>query len=353
MYRSIEYKNKVKKILYYLNSKERTIAELLYGLNDKKQLSKDEIVQKLLVAPTYVDYVEKAVDEKIIMYLRHKPQNAVYTFSANDFYEVEKVDREKLKLIFKMSDAFFSFFKGTDPIIVEEKMNILPKKQKDIISLYYGLDGIHCLDYDDLAVEYKLSIEKIDTIITQGISKLKKIINPPVIWQKEKIPTTKKGNKYITLCQKYGKENLEELISYFEKEKQEQLMYILDGTKSIEEIADKLNITYKNASLCSSAILHTIEFILDGVKDNTSQKKFYQKFKNSTKEQVDNAINNLSLRDKLIVKSYFGINSPKMTIPEIAKKIYVDEEKVVYLLAKSRQKILNRLKKEQTKKQIH
>ncbi len=132
-----------------LNSVQREIADFYYGLNGHKILDENEIMLKIGCSKDSFDYLLKSVKEKI------------------------ELPQEKTEMIFKMSDAFYSMFKDVDRLYVDESLNVLHKKERNIIKLFYGVDGIHCLDYDELAKMYQMSIDDIDFIIESSIETLK------------------------------------------------------------------------------------------------------------------------------------------------------------------------------------
>ena len=148
-----------KEIFELFNEAEKKIAVLYYGINTDK-LNNKEIAEKLRLSSSYVDFMIENIKDKVNNYYLEKKTNVEYTpkrQKKDDFYQVEKIDEETSKLIFQMSEAFFSLFRGTEPVLVEEYLKVLPKKDRNIVALFYGLDGINCLDYDQICSKFHLS----------------------------------------------------------------------------------------------------------------------------------------------------------------------------------------------------
>ena len=187
---------RVSKSLKILNKKEKKVAKMFYGLNGRECLSEEEICDKLKLSSIEIQKILTTIDYKLTsegLYLDFydNEKNEV-----NDYYQVETVDYQTQKLVEKMSSAFFAFFPNINPVIAEERLSLLPRKNKDIVFLYYGLDGIHCLDYDEIAEKYNMTIDEVADIIDDSIERVKSNLKKQIHMN---VKTGLKRNDYIKL----------------------------------------------------------------------------------------------------------------------------------------------------------
>jgi len=156
------------------------------------------------------------------------------------------IDEKTKNLKIKMSSAFFSMFSSYDSLDVENALEFLSKKEKDMISLLYGLDGEHCLDYDEIADKYNLDIDEVDEIIDTGINKIKEILKTSKVSNetnkslKEKIDNGSLSKPIKKLKERPIKRNREDFYSNFENFSEEKineaLLLLEDKSREIIEL---------------------------------------------------------------------------------------------------------------------
>lgn len=238
---------------------------------------------------------------------------------------------------------------------VEETIGMLAPHNKEIMCLYFGLNG-EKLSVREIAnrcnrepynVRYHLSfcINKIDELLGES----KKII--PVVDRKEEF-----FNKYKNYSE-------EEIINAFNKMdglgKEVILSYYGIGRECLRpvDISDKYDMKY-----------HTVyNYLKNGLKifernlnDKGEEKEifhtpeqFYFKFKGVLKEEVDAKLLELDEKTSGILKDFYGLNGNSIGVNEIAKKYNLDSDAInneVNSVVLNISKSLKEDKKEETRK---
>ena len=113
----------------------------------------------------------------------------------NDYCQLKSIDNKTRELINRMSNTFFDMFRDINPIFVEENLKKIPRNSRRIIILYYGLDGINCLDYDEIANKLNLTIDEVEDLLISGVENLKKVMRIDNIKLEDKNTNSKKSNR--------------------------------------------------------------------------------------------------------------------------------------------------------------
>lgn len=210
------------------------------------------------------------------------------------------IDEKTRELIFKISDVFFSMFSSYNAFTVEESLKNLPKKEKEMISLLYGLDGEHCLDYDEIADKYNIDIDEVDEIIDGGINKLKGILS------RGNVTAT---NKFKTLIDKYGKDRVSGAFNQLDEEYKVliQEYYVNERKTTLQKLASKYSLT---VSAVYYKLNEGIKRLIDNI-ENRLRIVFYEKFDGFKKEQVDELLLTLNEQEQDIINSYYGLKDDK------------------------------------------
>lgn len=205
--------NKFQRLCKCLDKWEVPIVEAMYGKNGKEMLSATEILETFDITEEEL----KTLKEKI----KSIEQNEL-KFNG---YQLDSLPKELQKTIDNMSAAFYAMFPGVEPLEVEKCLyEKLELKQRKILFLYYGLDGLHCLDYDEIADKYKITVDEVDEIIETSISIVKALFS-----SKKKAEVSKKTVKvkkvtikdiceYGKLVNMYGEERVKEAFSQLRKQ---------------------------------------------------------------------------------------------------------------------------------------
>lgn len=334
---------KYRELLKGLNTKEKKIAKLYFGIGESAKLSAGEIAEKLSYSYGYVDFVIENLEDKLdVLHFYNTPKDGAKKSKKTSnkskkmdaFYMVEKVDEATSKLIDKMSDTFFKMFPNEEPLVVEHSLKLLPKKDRNIVFLYYGLDGIHCLDYDEIAEKYRMSIDSVDKSLETSIRTLKrnfsegKVVSARTEW---------KENKYTNLVRLYGEKKVNEVMILFSERKQAMVKeyYLNEGKTTAKEIGEKYSLS---TSAAYTTIIDTMEKAEIFLKENAASKSeemFFERFQERNKERIIAAFNLLDDQKRTIVRMYYGIGMDAVDIKDIAKKYYVTSEKIIDIIEES------------------
>lgn len=310
------------KVLEYLNKRDRDIVEQIFGLNNKEKLTKKQVVQKF------------ALEEEDLIRIFDR----IESIKENEleFYDYfEEVDEETKKMIDRMSDTFFSMFKGIDPVVVEDCLRILPAKERDILFLFYGLDGAHCKDYDEIANEYGISVDEVDEILEKNVIRLKKYFKKADNCKfQEMLKKYSKYNEYEELVNLYGEEKVEKMLSMFTKFDQQIIKeYYNDVDSNFSGISRKYGVTYTYAYTHIKEGIKELKRALSNpsqcdVKTFSLSNKYKKVVEKFGQKKVESEIARLKEIDREIAKDYYGIGRECLSSEEIKTKYNVSSAKV-------------------------
>lgn len=305
----MEKEDKLYKILLTLGGKKKYVVELLYGLNNNEKMNPYEISQRLNVDESYVYFVIDDIESR----LEENDEDIKEDFGvqlsskkADRGFQLPKIDDNIEKLIERMSETFFNMFPNKRPVDVENYMNNLPSKDRDIVFLYYGLDGIHCLDYDEIAQKYKITIDEVDRIIERSLVKLNKILVKNSKHNKENTETYSNiRDKYNFLVKKYGKEEVYVALENLSEKDKNIIIEYCERNVSYRAIGEIYNVSANSIYSIINNRLKKIENILENRDDYYG---FYKKFEGYTKKDVHEAMNKLTYMEQEVLILAFGLN---------------------------------------------
>lgn len=327
--------DKINRLKKYLTSWERQVVDYLYGVNGKEKLSKKDII------------VMFNMDKSEMIYLINKI-NSIVRNELKVYRAAPLVDEETYKLIEVMSSTFFDMFKDIDPFVVEKSFSILPYLNRKVLILFYGLDGVHCLDYDEVAAKYNMSVDEVDEIIEFSIKKLKKHFennkNFDVKVFEDNVAVKKVKKKYVELEEKYGKEKVNEAMSKLNKdEKQVLTLYYGDNKTTIDEVAFSMNLTSAKVNAIKFKAFIKLRNLLNMDKQEDIQlvksvgRKKINRYKlleeKYGKEKVEKAFLKLNNDMQRMVDLYY--RSDNKTYVEISNLLSVPWHTVEYNVMKS------------------
>lgn len=162
-----EYKKKsVLRALDNLKEKDKKIIEMYYGFKGEKY-THQQIADSLNISRSYVIYLIGVINKRLMFDL----------MEFKDEYDPNNEDRYKKVLFIKrMNEAFYSLFGNYSEEEIKNRFKVSSSLANKVISLYYGLDGENCLDYDEIADRYEISVDEVDRLINEGIDRLKKFL---------------------------------------------------------------------------------------------------------------------------------------------------------------------------------
>ena len=218
-----------------------------------------------------------------------------------------------------MKSAFFSLFKDKNREEVIDLLNSLPIKKKKIISLYYGLHNNVCLDYDQIAEKYNISVEEVIDIIEENVNQLRGVSS------KEET----RDNSFKSLIKKYNGSIVKEALSELsESEKAFLVMYYtLEDVKTytLSDISKKIGVDESKITLLEKKILEKLEKTLI-IKTEIKQKKKEFMGLISDKKEMKNALKSLEEKELMIICLYYGLNGKDLlSKEELCKKFKIKE----------------------------
>lgn len=339
-------KDKILEAMEYLEGKDYAIIESLYGFNGKPRRSVKSVKKYFKVSDIYLTVLREKLEELIeevsqrVEYVEEEPEEYGY-------YNVEKVDPEIQKLIDKMSTAFFDMFPDTNPLAVEKSLKILPKKTQNVIFLFYGLDGIHCLDYDEIAEQLEITIDEVDEMLEKGINKLKKHFKNIDSSSVNAEQGYSRDNKYGMLVSIYGKEKVDEVILLLPELSQRLIedFSTMKDKLTFREIGERHGIDVGKTHNKIYQGLTRIEQILTSKGNESFLDNFYDRFKGYSIENINSVIKKLNYEERKILIDFIGLDAPKLTFTEIVETYNKSEEEVKDILRTSMTNVENALKK--------
>jgi len=339
--------NKIKRVMKFLDFWEREVVEHLYGFNGKEKMSKRQVSLLFKLSKNELLFLENKIEGLI----------------RNDLFDYQYVfiDDKMSKLIDTMSSAFFDMFKGIDAIKVEDSLKILPKQSRDIVILFYGLDGVHCADYDEVAQKYNITIDDVDKILELSINKIRKHFEVKEDKHRENYKSSYsrvKNNRYKMLEEKYGKERVEEALSLLNEKQQIAInvYYKSEQNLSVKDIEKQAGVSYSTiytkANRAIDKIIEIIEnpYLAKNIqrgyieKSNKFGAKKINKYKmleeKYGKEKVEEAFSLLSESQRNVLNLYYK-SEQNLSIGEIAKKIGILKQNVYPIVVRGINKIVD------------
>lgn len=233
-----------------------------------------------------------------------------------------------------------------------EAISKLRDRYKEIIELFYGLNGKERKTLKEIAELYGTSITYINktiyTIRAYLNSQLEEFkqdyLHPKSYQYKQYYGVEKKKEKLEELYEKYGKEEVELAINRL-NDRYKRIIELHSGKngsaiKNATLLCKKLNIESKNPSAIVSKAYIALELKLEK-KELTKIEKLYSKY---GKEEVEAAINSLPNKHKKIIKIHIK-NSGK-TYKELSNIFaekgidYNDTNQLIYRIYLTLEKVL-------------
>lgn len=285
---------------------------MYYGLNNEKPLPREEICKKL------------NIDTSIL---------SEYLKEFNDL-----IKKKEKKAIEKSTpiDELYALY-GVDK--VNEAILTLSNKMKDILTLYYGLNGQERLSAKEISNKLGYSVTNITTTAGQAIKRIEKLINNPKDKRDDKL------RKLNDLYNTYGKEKVLNKIAKLNDQAKKilSLYFGLDGSdaKTPIQISETLNISPTKIY----NVLYKSIPRLEGKLNKTNKYNIKDLFDKYGKETILDLINSLDDKTKKVLKLYFGIDTEIKTIREISIMINIEYYNASNMIARFVKNIDNLLSK--------
>ena len=303
---SINKKKKIGEILKLLNKEERIVLKCLYGFGGKKPMAQKEIAEILGFSQPQIS--------KFINSLQDKLKELLIEYK--DEYSVKPVDNNTKR----MNKTFYNFFNNVNK---EEVLYLLSQfGDKEYVILYYGLDGENCLDYDEIAVKFGVSVDKVDMKIEKIITALKNFYV-----QTDETKKFTKINRYRKLIEEYGIYRVNEAMEKLSKLDRKLILsyYLFDlNSKSLlskypaKQLYGKIN----------SIIMSLTDFLENPNKVSKRRKINEDKFnflvEKYGKDKVNKAIKSLGKNGQKVIGLYYGLDgNGKRDYENIAKLLNI------------------------------
>ncbi len=322
-----------------LSSQEKTIMELYYGLNNKKAVNFIDIADKF-------HYAEKYVHIKI-----YNIRNKIMKILINPDFLETNTNKSKIGLV--------DFFPNKTRDEILEAINKLSNQDKKFIELYYGLNGQQSLTASEIAKDFGYKKQ----YIYGRINKIKKMLQVildnkpfPGVGKRKVHPSMRLNN----LLDFFPNNTLDDIVKALTKLPEEdkiifELFYGLNGqqAQSTSEIAKTFNYTIKYIKSNKIAIiknklkniLNNPELLEEDINTSERQNGLLNSFSGKTFEEILEAINKLSNRQKKTMELYYGLNGQKeLSLQEIADNFGYKEKSMyskINNIKKSIQNIFN------------
>ena len=311
-------KEEILKIMKYFSHRDCEIIEFLYGVGGKSPKSKTYVKKYFFVNDDYLNDLKERILRRLISV---KYSDIKASFCKDD------VNKSNKDLVYRMSEKFYNMFSNFNPVFIENKVNKLPKIYKEIIYLFYGLDGVNCFDCYDIANAYKITLDDFNELLKNGMSMLREMII-----NNQSIITT--SNNYNELINLYGKENVKSsllLLPDLTRNIIEE--YFASNNKlSFKEVGKMYGVRTSHVHTYIQNGLNQIEEILSDKYEKNFLKAFYKKFEKNFMSNLKTTLYELENERKDIMFVFLGLHVKRKNISEIAKDFNVSEEHIKYIV---------------------
>lgn len=321
-------KQKIIKVVEKLSQPDRDIIKEYFGLDGSVRLNKKEIIDRYGLT----DSRFRGIVSKAYQYLREelKEFKNGYEGIVATSESVQNIDLKIKKA--KIRTLYIKY--GKEKVI--EAINNLESNIRNVIGLYYGLDGNEPKSAIEISKLLNLDYVYVNNMVHKNINKVIKINNEP----RKKVGSTrtKKDGKLKSLYIKYGKQSVLEAINQVD-DRGRTLLYMfygLNGHKAMD--AKKLAEIYNSDDKHIYSIMHhyqrKIERMLEVEKTVNENKIIIENiFPNRDIKDVIRAILRLSEKDQNMIRWYLISSDSEEKIMQIIDKIEcelidVEEEKL-------------------------
>jgi len=281
-------------------------------------------------------------------------RQSVYKIIYRELEKIERIIEDPTFIIkeTKNSNKLLNFYEKYGEKATREAMNLLCKKRKDIINLYYGLEGNEKKSLKEISDIYSIAPNSISAILYNTHKQIEKNLNKV---NREK---NNNKNKLLEYYEKYGEEATKAAFNLLKGRRKEviDLYFGLDGNeeKSIKEISGILGVSISNVSVNLFNAHKQIKDILnvknndnllnlkeehdeDKINDtylnkiskerNKRKQVLYSKLVSDNTEIIEEAITKLNDKSANLIKLYFAYEGFEViSTKEISKRINIDEE---------------------------
>jgi len=290
-----------------LNSKNKKIIELKYGLNGNEFLETNQIAK----------YFNTTVA-------------AINSFQ----WSIEKQIKRRLeKGIFKKESIFDLYPEYTKEQILGAISTLNSKNQK-IIELKYGLNGRECRENPEIAKEFNIQSSEVSKTINSIQKQIEKRLERGQ-FKKEEI---------FDLFPGYTKEQILYVIDTLSVDSKKiiELRYGLNGNEAISNVELENQYNVHRASSRVYSIMIQIKERLE--KSKTKDNMILNLYPGHTKEQILDIIDTLSGEKKTTLELRYGLNNNEINeIEDIAKQLNITNEDVYTILKLAKSQVKRRL----------
>lgn len=300
----------VNEALLMLNDKHIGMVKDYYGIGTIK-LKIGKIAEKYgLNSTTYVSFCLRKSIKQIREWLKNPQAN-------------------------KKEDKFYSNFEGYTEEEVNEAFAKLTDRQKNIISMSFGLEN-DCMTYREIGANLGISPSAVYCAISSSIKKIKDILEGK----------DDRRGKFDKILSRYGEELVKTVIKQLNDSEKGFLVlyYTLGNVKkySLSEISNIIGVNEDKLGIIEEKILEKLE---EKLKEEYKKVKI-EKMKKEFQLQIVNK-NNLKYIKEILSKSelnlvglYYGLNGKDiMSIDEFSERLNVDKETVSSMIKEAIRKI--------------
>lgn len=305
-------KQKVLQAISKLGDRDRRILELYHGFNDSEGLSQSEIAKIFNISQIQVSRILRRIYSNLKGELKEFD-----SYKVNDGKNNEKLNLFKYKEIthvdndedFDIKNSYlnelYTRYGKLKLIIAMDKLDFL---QKEVLTLYYGIEKERMWATIDIANFLNADIEKIEEIVNRGNESLFNVLNFEVEDESNEEKKSISRDRKAVFLKKHSKEEITKAISELEENDREVLeLYFGVNGPMIQpfEISKILNM---NRLMCNSRIYSAFKRLEEKfnlvevvVKNNTLDFLNYKYGKVKVKE----VISSLEKEDNKLFTMYF------------------------------------------------
>lgn len=313
------------KVLYAvdrLSKKEKVIFSMRYGLNGYQMMTMKEISLQTQLKLSQITTIIKKIMNKVIVMLEN-PEKIVENNKVEELFV--KYGKEKVLNV----------------------INKLKQRNRDIISMRFGINGYEVTSVKEISDIYKIDSTYISKQIWEDLKYVVEIL--------DEVQLDK--NRIEELYSKYGKERVLKEIELLDEldKKIINMRYGLENEEcmSLREIKENVHLSTTAISKRIDKSLEQLEKSLEGTPIVSKNNKLYPLIEKYGKDKVIEAIGRLSKSNREIICMRYEIETGKVVpLKEIAKKYNKSVTAIGEIIYNSLNKVINMLEHPEIEVQV-
>ena len=227
-----------------------------------------------------------------------------------------------------------------------DKMNGL---SKEIVLSYYGI-GRERLRPLDISKKYEIKYHTVFNYINTGLKIFERNLND----HEKKVKISYTPKQFYSKFKEFTKEHVDEKIHEF-SEKEQEILTAFYGLNDTTDTADEIIIKYNLDVPTFIEIVNVVEIKINKLlkeekKQEERKKEFCRIFEGYNEAQINQALVKLEERSLDILKSYYGLECPVLTMEAIGKKYNLTRARIEQIIKSNLIKLKELIKPLEEKK---